>query len=248
MASGRSDCAVASRLERGVPWSTAVSVASMAGRSTSMHGWHTCTRRLMVGSPSRCPFFFLFFLLAARSGVGRIRLCVHRQSTESRRVARGSSTNMVGVSLCLSPRIPRWQLQWTGPACLWGSVPGSGPSRPTAHLTSPINHHPPAGHFFLQDFPLPSSSATAHHLTCSVLQCSLLSPSLIFLTPHDEATGSTGAFTTKTTPLFLSLSLSRLCFSYQSAGLVFLRCHHLGTLRPAPSLAPRAPAAPAVVV
>lgn len=95
-------------------------IASMAGRSMSMHGlyvwWGCCSR--------------VFVLLAARSGVGRIRLCTDK-STQSRRVARGSSTNMVGVSLCLSPQGPKMAIEMGGAACPLVQDPGGPP-----HLTS----------------------------------------------------------------------------------------------------------------
>lgn len=185
-----------------------------------MHGWYTC-RVMMVGSPSTC--------FCWRPGRELEEYDCAQTSTESRRLARGSSTDMVGVSLCLSPRIPRWQLKWAGPACplvqalvqVLVQVPVHGPPRLT-HRPSPTR-----GPFLFADFPLPSSSATVH-LSCSVLTSPIFHLPNAPCRSHGQHRGSSHARRHKQ-PL---VPIFRSCL---------LRCHRLGTLRSAPSPAPRPP-------
>lgn len=192
MASGRSDCAVASRLERGVPWSTAVSVASMAGRSTSMHGWHTSTCRWMVGSPPMCPFFF-FFSCWRRGRELEEYDCVctdkYRKQTGrqgelyqyGRRLLVPESQNPKMAIAIAWPRLPLGFSSW------FRSQSTDGPP----HLThqSPLT----CGPFLFAGL---SPPVILRHGPSSYLltaQCSHLNQSLIFLTPHDEATGRRAA-------------------------------------------------------
>lgn len=202
MASGRSDCAVASRLERGVPWSTAVSVASMAGRSTSMHGWHTCTCKWMVGSPSMCPSFFFSCWRRGRELEEYDCVCTDKYRKQTgrqgelyqygRRLLVPESQNPKMAIAMAWPRLPLGFSSW------FRSQSTDGPPHLT-HQSSPT-----CGPFLFAGL---SPPVILRHGPSSYL-LTALNPSFIFLTPHDEATGSTGAFTPETTSLSTPLSLS----------------------------------------
>lgn len=172
MASGRSDCAVTSRLERG----RHAAGRRLGQRQCQWHRWQAGPRRCMDGIPverwwgRRRRGFSCW-----RRGRELEEYDCAQTSTERRRVARGSSTNMVGVSLCLTPRIPTWQLEMGWPRLPSGSGLQSRSqfrSQTTAHLTSPTDPSPTRGPFLFADVtpPViirhsPSSYLLSAHLT-----------------------------------------------------------------------------------
>jgi hypothetical protein len=94
---------------------------------------------------------------------------VHRQSTQSRRIARGSSTNMVGVSLCLSSQGPKMAIEVGGARLPSGSGPSPRPTSP--HLSHSI--HPRTRVAFLHTsfssrHPPPLPISPAHLLTSPI--------------------------------------------------------------------------------
>lgn len=139
-------------------WSTAVSVASMAGRPTSMHGWHTygAQRGGGVAVEVSCP---------AGGEVGSWEnTTVHRQVPKADESPGGALPIWQPSPCAWEPEVPTRQLQWAGPRLplaraqvqvqvrvLAHQVPIPVPvPRPTLpHLT----HRPPADHFFLQTSP-----------------------------------------------------------------------------------------------
>lgn len=254
MASGRSDRAAASRTREWehceprsgeAPWSTAVSVASMACRS-HVDAWMAYVK--MDGGVAVDDVFFCW-----RRGRELEEYDCAQTSTESRRAARGSSTDLVGVSLCLSPRVPRWQSKWAGPRLpLWFRFRSQSRSQSRSQFRSwfrsqsagPTSPQPIITHRRAISFCRLSPPVILRHCPSHLLKCSVLTSPILFflisilLTRHGEATGITGALVrTPKTNASSSIARSRLP-----------RCYRLGTLRPAPSLAPRPPAAPAVVV
>lgn len=138
----------------------------------------------MVGSPSRC-------FVGGEVGSWK-NTTVHRQSAQRRRLARGSSTNMVGVSLCLSSQGPKMAIEMGGPRLsLWFR------SQSTAHLTSPVAHHPLStrGPLLFADFLSPPAilrHCLPRYLTCSLPTAHLTHPSFTLLARHVEVTAAKG--------------------------------------------------------
>lgn len=156
------------------------SVSGINDRSVHVDAWIVC----MVGSPSRC-------FVGGEVGSWK-NTTVHRQSAQRRRLARGSSTNMVGVSLCLSSQGPKMAIEMGGPRLsLWFR------SQSTAHLTSPVAHHPLStrGPLLFADFLSPPAilrHCLPRYLTCSLPTAHLTHPSFILLARHVEVTAAKG--------------------------------------------------------